>query len=83
MPDSVAVARQPLELKSLVRIQVGQPSANAIGPIILLAPPDLAKSLTCEFPITFDNQLPSDSLVLFFSIDLYSKAMLGRYYYEF
>jgi GNAT superfamily N-acetyltransferase len=27
MPDSVAVARQPLELKSLVRIQVGQPIA--------------------------------------------------------
>ena len=25
MPDSVAVARQPLELKSLVRIQAGQP----------------------------------------------------------
>ena len=27
MPDSVAVARQPLELKSLVRIQAGQPIA--------------------------------------------------------
>ena len=25
MPGSVAVARQPLELKSLVRIQAGQP----------------------------------------------------------
>ena len=33
MPGSVAVARQPLELKSLVRIQAGQ--ANAFSTFLL------------------------------------------------
>ena len=34
MPGSVAVARQPLELKSLVRIQAGQHLLARIPPIV-------------------------------------------------